>query len=384
MSADFLQVLNNPIIRKFQTNGGLKVVVGGPGIWQIADTGVQEALQIDSIIEGEAEGVIGPLFKSACNGGKLPSRIQGQPVETKAIPQLVTASRCGVIEITRGCGRGCHFCAPGLRKFRSFPIQRILAEITVNQKAGIDEVSLQSDDFLRYGSSNLRPKRKPVLELLHSVKKRVGRKFGFCFVSVSSILQAEHLLKEVAEIMELKGDHFSTIEMGIETGSPHLLAKHMPGKVKPFKLSEWPDLVEVAAHALHENNWIGCFSVIIGLPGETPVDILRTMELVDRIKHLNCVITPVVFVPAGQLRRSRFQTYEQMTPEQWALFQQCIDQTLRHAILWLDRAHHPLVKNFMRRVVNPIFKISAKIFRKRWYKRLRKLGWKLHSTTNSN
>ncbi len=384
MSADFLEVLNSPSIRRFQTNGGLKVVVGGPGIWQIADTGIQEVLQIDTIIEGEAEGVIGPLFKSACNGGKLPSHIQGQPVAADAIPKLVTASRCGVVEITRGCGRGCHFCAPGLQKFRSFPIKQILAEIQVNQQAGIDEASLQSDDFLRYGSSSLRPTRQPLLELLHFVKKRVGNKFGFCFVSVSSILQAEHLLKEVAEIMELEGDHFSTIEMGIETGSPQLLAKHMPGKVKPFKLSEWPDLVEAAACALHDNNWIGCFSVIIGLPGETSDDILKTMELVDRIKHLNCVITPVVFVPAGQLRRSRFQTYERMTPEQWALFQQCLDQTLRHAILWLNRTPHPLVKNFMGRIVNPIFKFSARIFRKRWHKLLRKLGWKLHSTLHSN
>lgn len=382
MSAEFQRVLNTPIIRQLQQQGQLQVIVGGPGVWQIADNGLQEALSIDCIIDGEAEGVVGDLFKSALRGERVPQRVEGKPQDVVHIPAFVTASRCGVVEITRGCGRNCRFCAPGLQKFRSFPLKQILAEIGVNRQSGIEEVSLQSDDFLRYGSSILRPARKPLLLMLQAVKEVAGKKFGVSFVSAASILQDEQLLADVAELMELGGSRYSTIEMGIETGSPRLLAKHMPGKAKPFPLKEWSDIIEAAAQALHDHNWIGCFSLIIGLPEETSEDILRTMELVDRIKHLNCVITPVVFVPAGQLRKRRFQTYERMTPEQWALFQQCVDQTLSQAVLWLGRTTDPLVQRFMQYAVNPIFQFSAKLFRKRWQKRIRQLGWSLPTLSN--
>ncbi len=377
MSADFLRVIRNSGIQKRRQSGQLKVIVGGPGVWQIADTGMQEHLGIDCILEGEAEGVAGNLFRRAQTGEPLPQRVQGKPVSVEEMPKMVTASRCGIVEITRGCGRGCRFCVPGLLKFRSFPLEQILADIRVNEQAGIHEVSLQSDDFMRYGSTSLKPARKPLLQLLQAVKEVAGTKFGPSFVSAATILQDEKLLEETAEIMELGGHRYSTIEMGIETGSPELLAKHMPGKMKPFKMKEWSEIVVGAANALHENNWIGCYSLIIGLPGETNKDVVRTMELVDRIKHFNCVITPVIFVPAGGLRRSTFQTFDRMTPEQWALFQQCIEQTLQSAILWLGRVSNRLVNIFMKVVVHRLFMFSAGLFRKRRYKLLRKLGWRL-------
>jgi radical SAM superfamily enzyme YgiQ (UPF0313 family) len=377
MSAEFLRVIRSSTIQKRRQSGQLKVIVGGPGVWQIADTGMQENLGIDCILEGEAEGVVGNLFHQALTGKPIPQRVQGTPVSSDEMPRMVTPSRCGIVEITRGCGRGCRFCVPGLLKFRSFPLNQILRDIRVNEQAGIREVSLQSDDFLRYGSTRLKPVREPVLQLLQAVKEMVGTKFGASFVSAASIFQDEKLLEEAAEILELGGSRYSTIEMGIETGSTELLAKHMPGKMKPFKMKDWADIVVGAANALHENNWIGCYSLIIGLPGETSKDVVRTMELVDRIKHFNCVITPVVFVPAGRLRRSTFQTFDRMTPEQWALFQQCIEQTLENAILWLGRVSNRLVNVFMKVVIHRLFMFSAGLFRKRRYKLLRKLGWRV-------
>ncbi len=376
MSAEFLRVVRNSSIQERRQSGQLKVIVGGPGVWQIADTGLQGHLGIDCILEGEAEGAVGNLFRRALAGEQLPRRVQGKPVSVEEMPKMATASRCGVVEITRGCGRGCHFCVPGLLKFRSFPLEQILADIRVNEQAGIREVSLQSDDFMRYGSTSLKPARKHLLRLLNAVKEVAGTKFGPSFVSAATILQDEKLLEETSEIMELGGSRYSTIEMGIETGSPELLAKHMPGKMKPFKMEEWSDIVVGAAKALHENNWIGCYSLIIGLPGETSKDVVRTMELVDRIKDYNCVITPVIFVPAGRLRRSTFQTFDRMSPEQWALFQQCIEQTLENAILWLGRVSNRLVNLFMKVIIHRLFMFSAGLFRKRRYKLLRKLGWR--------
>ena len=375
MSADFLRLIRQPVIKDYQQQGNLQVVVGGPGVWQIADSGVQKELNIDCIIEGEAEAIVSDLFHRAVAGEKLPPRVQAKPLETTEVPHIVTPSRCGVVEITRGCGRGCRFCVPALLKFRTFPLERILSEIRLNQKVGIREVSLQSDDFMRYGSRGLKPEREPLLELLNAVKRIAENSFGVSFASVASIMQDEKLLEDSAEAIGLGGKRYSTIEMGIETGSPRLLAQHMAGKVKPFKINDWPDLVESAAQALHDCNWICCHSLIIGLPGETSDDIMRTMELVDRIKNLNCVITPVVFVPAGRLRQTGVFTYEQMTPEQWALFVQCIQQTLNNLILWVGRIRHPIIKPFVDTIASRIFRISASYINIRWRKKLQKLGW---------
>jgi radical SAM superfamily enzyme YgiQ (UPF0313 family) len=375
MSADFLHLIRQPIIKKHQATNSLQVVVGGPGVWQIADSGVQKDLRIDCIIEGEAEVVVSDLFRGAIAGERLPPRVQAKPLETQEVPHIITPSRCGVVEITRGCGRGCKFCVPALLKFRSFPQDRIMSEIRLNQAAGIEEVSLQSDDFMRYGSKGLKPEREPLLQLLYAVREVAENRFGVSFASVASIMQDEQLLEDSAEAIGLGGSRYSTIEMGIETGSPRLLAQHMAGKVKPFKINEWPDLVESAAQALHDCNWICCHSLIIGLPGETTDDIMKTMELVDRIKGLNCVITPVVFVPAGRLRQSGVFTYEQMSPEQWALFLQCIQQTLNNLILWVGRIRHPILKPFIDTIASRIFKFSASYIGLRWRKKLQKLGW---------
>ena len=330
------------------------------------------------MVEGEGEAVAPELFRRAVAGESLPRRVQGRPLPAEKVPLLRTPSRCGVVEVTRGCGRGCRFCVPGLLRFRSFPLDRILEEIELNRRAGIREVSLQSDDFLRYGSKTLKPERESVLRLLRAVRRVAGDRFGVSFVSAASIMQDPHLLEEAAEILGLGGSRYSTIEMGVETGSPRLLRLHMPGKARPFPVGRWPELVVEAAGLLHDLHWIGCFSLIIGLPGETPDDVMRTMELVDRIKDLNCVITPVVFVPAGGLRRRRRQTYEGMTSEQWALFLQCAEQTLRHATLWVGRTPSPALSWIMRVAVHRLFNFAAGLLRRKLDRLLRQLGWNAH------
>ena len=62
-------MLKNPAIKKAKQNG-LKVIVGGPGAWQFhyREKAVKD-LGIDCIVEGEAENVIGKIFRAAIEGG---------------------------------------------------------------------------------------------------------------------------------------------------------------------------------------------------------------------------------------------------------------------------------------------------------------------------
>lgn len=344
----FRKLIFDSTLRRYKQRGTLQIVVGGPGVWQIVDTNMQDALGIDCVVEGEGETVAPQLFQKALNGTPLPRRVTGTPIQSNNSPVLKTPSRCGIVEITRGCGRGCKFCYPTQLPFRSFPLDHILQEIRLNQQAGIPQVSLHSDDGLRYGSKSFEPNPNAVRELLHAVKAEAqGTRFGFDFFSVASIMQNPSLLADVAHIMGLGGHRFSTVEVGIETGSHQLLGQYMSGKVKPFQLKEWPELVQGAAALLHDYQWITCYSIILGLPGETADDVQRTNELVDELKGYNCVIIPIIFMPAGGFRRSKNFTYQDMTSEQWDLYSNCME-------LILDNAHLFLTHNLSARLTQTI------------------------------
>jgi len=363
MSKTFENVIFDPAIRRYRP----KIIVGGQGSWQIIDSNMQEKLGIDCIVEGEGEGVAGEIFEKAVHGENLPRIIRGNFVEANKVPVIRTPSRCGVIEITRGCGRQCLFCVPGLLPFRSFSKDRILEEIRLNLKAGIDQVSLQSDDALLYGSNGREPHPKALLDLLACIRA-LGvdeDRLGFEFFSIRSIMLNPKLVDDVSEMIGLHGHRYSVVEVGVETGSPRLLAKYMAGKVKPFNVSDWKDIVLSAAEILHSNNWRACYSLILGLPGETRDDVLQTLEIVDQLKTYNCVIVPIIFMPAGRLRKKGDFAFELMTEDRWELFFECIEHTLIKAPSFLK--NNSLTKKIRNGIIRTLFYFGAMRMR-RWRK----------------
>jgi len=365
MSKSFQNVIFDPILRRYKP----KIIVGGQGVWQIMDSGMQEKLGVDCVVEGEGEGVVGEIFEKAVHGEDLPKIVKGEMVSPEKVPIIRTPSRCGIVEITRGCGRHCQFCVPGLLPFRSFPKERILEEVRLNIKSGIHGASLQSEDALLYGSDGSEPNPKTVLDLLHSIRAlgdeehEIG--FGFEFFSISSIMQNPKLVEDISEFMGLQGDNYSVVEIGVETGSPKLLSKYMLGKVKPFKVCDWKDMVLSSAELLHSNNWRVCYSFILGLPGETREDVLKSLELVDELKSYNCVIVPIIFMPAGTLRKREDFTFELMTNEHWELFRRCIEQTLSKAPSFLKS--DSAVKKIRNALIRAFFYLGI-IRMRRWKK----------------
>lgn len=92
----------------------------------------------------------------------MPSRVVAhRPVPIDMVPTIVTPSIGGMVEVTRGCGRGCQFCTPTLSgMIRSFPFEggHIDREIKLNiEVGGFKEITLHSDEFFRYGSKGIEP-----------------------------------------------------------------------------------------------------------------------------------------------------------------------------------------------------------------------------------
>jgi len=83
-AAEFKRLITHPAILKQKDR--LKIVVGGPGSWQIEKKNLQDEWNIDCIVDGEAEEIVIPLFESAMRGEELPRKIEGKSPPMDLIP----------------------------------------------------------------------------------------------------------------------------------------------------------------------------------------------------------------------------------------------------------------------------------------------------------
>jgi len=328
MAIKFKELLSHPSITRYKP----KIIVGGPGAWQLEDEEIRSELGVDCVVIGEGEKVVGPLFEKALNGEKLPGVVYGEIVEEDDIPIIKGATVNGIVEIARGCGRGCDFCVPTLKRYRCLPIEHILEEVKVNIKAGRQPL-LHAEDVLRYGAKGIEPNRESVINLFKSVKNVPGVKsISISHFALSTVAAAPDVVEEISNILETRESHWISGQTGIETGSPKLMKRHMVGKCKPFKPEEWPDVVLNAFQILSENNWVPCSTLILGLPGETERDLEYTISLVEKLRPFKSLIVPLFLVAMGGLRdRCISFTLEQVTPKHGELILKCWQHNLEWA-----------------------------------------------------
>ncbi len=324
----FRRLITDPVIRKY----GLKVVVGGSGAWQLTDERIMAKLGIDCVVLGEGEKTAVEVIKKAVNGETLPSVVQGEVVPLEEIPIIRKPTLNGLIEICRGCGRGCKFCNPTMLNFRCIPLENILEEVKVNVEAG-NGIILHAEDVLRYKAKRFIPNEKEVLKLFREVK-RLTDKIGLSHFAHASVVSKPKLVEELSELLEAgsKTNPFISGQVGIETGSPRLASKYMKGKAKPFKAEEWPEMIKQSHDILQDNHWVPAETLIMGLPGEQSEDVEKTIELIQDLSDYKSMIIPLFFVPIGNFWGSnRFFRTKYMLPEHWRLLATCI----RHSFRWV-------------------------------------------------
>jgi len=299
MAIKFKELLNHPLIKKFKP----KIIVGGQGAWQLENEVLMKKLGIDCVVIGEGEKVVGELFEKAINGERLPSIVYGDVVLEDEIPTIKNPTIHGIVEVARGCGRGCAFCIPTLQRFRCIPIKRILEEVKINLKAG-EQPLLHAEDILRYKAKGLKINKEAVIKLFKTVKNYPGVKsVSISHFALSSVASAPDLVEEISRILKLSEESlWLSGQTGIETGSPRIIKDHMAGKCKPFKPEDWPNVVINAFEILSKNNWVPASTLVLGLPGEQEKDIDLTIELVKNLRKFKSLIVPLFFVSAGTLK----------------------------------------------------------------------------------
>ena len=333
LAQHFRGLVNSSAMRKAKANGA-KIVVGGPGAWQFRyRPAFAEEHGIDCIVEGEAENIIGPLFRAILNGESVPRHFEvkvGDAPVLSEIPDIVHPSINGLVEIGRGCCRGCEFCNVTLRPLRWYPYEKVIREINVNIAGGVRDCCLHAEDVMLYGSKNTLPDSVKLLRLHELVMKKT-QSISWSHCSLAAVASNPKLLAGISEIVRSRQKWWGA-EVGIETGSPQMAKKIMPAKAHPFKAEEWPEVVRSGMGLMHDNMLIPACTLIVGLPQEREEDVIKTMELVDDLKRCRSLLVPLFFVPLGRLKDEDWFKHAEMTKLHKQLLFQCVE----HDFYWLD------------------------------------------------
>jgi radical SAM superfamily enzyme YgiQ (UPF0313 family) len=313
----------------------VKVVVGGKGAWQVADPVIMDKLGIDYVHLGEGEISVPRMFSSIINGEDLPRVVTGEDVPVEIIPKIIGPTTHGLVEISRGCCRGCAFCTPGMWRIRHKPVEQILEDVKTNTRGGNHAIILHSEDVLLYGARGINPENEKVLDLVSRVAALDGvGSMSFSHIALATAYHNRKLVEDISEILSsAPNQRFNCAQTGVETGSPGLMEMHMKGKVLPAKPEKWPEIVVDSLGLLHDNNWALACTLISGLPGETEDDVMKTLELMDEIKQFRMFYVPMNFVSMGPsfLSEEKSFTVDKMTPSHWMLVGECIEHDVKLA-----------------------------------------------------
>jgi radical SAM superfamily enzyme YgiQ (UPF0313 family) len=335
-AAEFRRLILHPLLRQHKPH--LKIIVGGPGAWQIEKKGLQDEWLIDCIVDGEAEEVVVPLFEAAMRGEPLPRRVEGHSPRLESIPPLRHRSTFGAVEITRGCGRGCQFCSVALRGGKSIPLKQILHNVRVQVAEGADNITFVTEDLFLYEQGPRFELNIPALKrLFESVASVPGVKYiSLTHATMAPIVVNPSVIEELTPIgvgmapyQHKDSTHpdkrYQSLFIGIETASVRLFKKYMKGKGYPFRPEQWPDVILKGMEILNKHNWFPLCTWIIGLPDERPEDTKESLDLLFALKDAKWCVLPTLFVPLEDTRLERDEGAKliKMTDLQWEFFFTC-------------------------------------------------------------
>ncbi|MGC1709836.1 MAG: radical SAM protein, partial [Nitrosotalea sp.] len=328
-----------------------KVIAGASGTWQYNyDPKKIQEYGLYAVLEGELGGIApeidghaGQFFDKLISGefdnmnpfvksdfkvevkefGRDADKFHGRFIhywdepEIDEIPDIVEPSMHGMVEVMRGCGRGCKFCDVTLRPLRYYPPEKVKREIEINiKKGGQRNAWLHSDDIFVYGldprkTKNMAPNREALEELFTAVMSTGIVHTNPTHGTLAGAIADEKLIPNISKIIRSSPTNKIGIQCGFETGSLRLIEKYADRKLSPYKPEEWHWVVKEGVKTFNEHHWIPAFTLIMGLDNaETEEDAWDTIRLINELEKEQpesmFTTTPLTFVPIGLLEKSEF------------------------------------------------------------------------------
>ncbi|HJT10519.1 MAG TPA: radical SAM protein, partial [Candidatus Nitrosotalea sp.] len=372
---------------KKKTGSNAKVIVGASGTWQYNyDPKKIQEYGLYAVLEGELGGIApeidghaGLFFDKLINNefdnmnpfvksdfkvevkefGKDESKFHGRFIhywdepEVDDIPDIVEPSMHGMVEVMRGCGRGCKFCDVTLRPLRYYPPEKVKREIEVNiKKGGQKNAWLHSDDIFVYGldprkTKNMAPNREALEELFTAVMSTGIVHTNPTHGTLAGAIADEKLIPNISKIIRSSPENKIGIQCGFETGSLRLIGKYADRKLSPYKPEEWHWVVKEGVKTLNEHHWIPAFTLIMGLDNaETEEDAWETIRLISELEKEQpesmFTTTPLTFVPIGLLEKSEFfDIGNEMTAAQLGVMYKTWQHNFKYGIQkFMDKTGH--------------------------------------------
>lgn len=178
---------------------------------------------------------------------------------------VFSGSQLDMIETSRGCTMKCNFCSMQRmygRTFRTYSIERILADIENARKQGAT--------YLAFADDNITLNVKRFEEICDAIANAGHNKIGYIVqASTTGIASSPTLVEKMAKA------GIRVVFLGIENVSERNLKLMNKGSVieKTIKAVEY----------LHNNNILIVGGMILGLPDDDEEDIAQNFEFFDKL-----------------------------------------------------------------------------------------------------
>ena len=365
-------------LRAAKEKWGFAILAGGAGAWQLRQNPTATGeLGFDGVFDGYFEGCGAEWVKQwlgehgrdahTTHGRDARATVTEPGCHVEHIKPILAPSALGVIELSRGCGKGCGFCVMGDKRMDHLPPELILADVETNARGGQPNIVSSSEDFFRYGGQGPNVNYDALASLLERMRQIKGLHFMQAdHGNVSSVLQFDVAqLRELRRLLEWgHPSEYQWINLGVESASGDLVRANCPGKFAPVS-GEWEQMVRDAIDRLTQGGWFPVVSLVLGLPGETPDDVACTRKLVDWLETQRAIVFPVFHEPPRPGRDDQRITVANLTLAHLELYAACYEINFRRVPkLYWDNQRAGGVSWFKRATVQLLGKTEVRGWRK--------------------
>ncbi len=274
----------------------INMILGGIHATALSAQAMEEAREYDYLLTGEAEQSLPKLVANNC---QTPETINGLFFRRKGVVYGNSSSKFDVdpallpypawdlfprsniypVLSERGCPFECVFCSHNSgKKLRSRPVEHVIEEIKwLACDFNPQEIWFQDETFGLNTSRTV-----DLLERLTGINQHKKIKFR-------AQTRVDCVDQEMVSLMRTAG--FEYLEMGVESGDPGILA----ASGKRTNLEQVEKSVEIARKG-GLKVWL---KFIVGLPGETPATVKRSIQLAVKLNPHRLSVATIVAYPGS-------------------------------------------------------------------------------------
>ena len=300
------------------------------------EPGEAERQGFDHIFEGYGEVAGVKLIMDLLEGKGAEYRVAARETACAEVCAIKGPSMLGIVELSRGCGKGCRYCTAGRMKMGHLGVDTIVADLERNVAGGITSVVSGSEDLFRYGGKGGKVEFEELRKLLEAMREVEGLSFmQIDHANISSIMQmSDEQLQEVRRLLTWReATDYLWVNMGVESANGDLVAANSGGKLGEIRADDWEDAVRESVARMTRTGFYSVVSLVLGLPGETAADVARTIKLVEYLEGQRAVVFPVFYEPIRAEDEEWRFTLDRMRLDHLDLYQKCYEINFR----WVPR-----------------------------------------------